>query len=114
MEQHNQALHDQLCAKVMKLLDDGCSTTAIEAQLQAETNDADLIASVIKKAKKDFFRMRRHEGLVRIAIGAFIIVAGFVITCFNFHTNRSVDFAMYGLTSVGLIIIFWGLYKIIG
>jgi hypothetical protein len=114
MEDQNQSLHDELCAKVIALLDEGLTTSAIEEQLKKATSDEALIAAVIKKAKKDFFRQRRNEGLTKIAIGAVFIVAGFVITCFNFHANRSVDFAMYGLTSIRLAIIFWGLYKIIG
>jgi len=90
------------------------SSEKIHELLLKKCGDEPLTYAVIKKAKSDHFEKRRKDGLFIIAIGAAVIFSGFVITCFNFHANQSVSFAMYGLTTIGIGIVFYGLYKIIG
>jgi len=82
--------------------------------LLTKYNDQAMVYAVVKKLKSDHYAKHRKEGLVILGIGLVLILAGFLITCFNFHTNRSFAFAMYGLTSLGLIVVFVGLYKIVG
>lgn len=82
--------------------------------LLTKYNDEAMVYAVVKKLKSDHYAKHRKEGLVILGIGLVLILAGFLITCFNFHTNRSFTFAMYGLTSLGLIVVFVGLYKIVG
>lgn len=77
-------------------------------------NDEAMVYAVVKKVKSDHYAKHRKEGLIILGVGFVLILLGFLITCFNFHTNQSFTFAMYGLTSIGLIIVFWGLYKIVG
>ncbi|MGZ4090477.1 MAG: hypothetical protein ACXVNM_00705 [Bacteroidia bacterium] len=90
------------------------SSEKIQELLLKKCGDEPLAYAVLKKAKSDYYDKCRKEGLVIIAAGAAVIFAGFVITCFNFHANQSVSFAMYGLTTIGIGIVFYGLYKIIG
>ena len=77
-------------------------------------NDEAMVYAVVKKVKSDHYAKHRKEGLVVLGIGLFVILVGFLITCFNFHSNKSFTMAMYGLTSLGLVIVFVGLYKIVG
>ena len=77
-------------------------------------DNKELVEEVIKEVRETYYKTKRSEGMVKIGIGATLILVGFVITCSNFHSNQSFSFAMYGLTSIGILIVFWGLYKIIG
>jgi hypothetical protein len=114
MEIIDQGLYDALYKEVIALLEKSQPTEFIEQQLQKQTDDPIIIAVVIKEAKKDYYALMRKEGMARILVGAILMLLGFVITAFNFHTNKSFSFAMYGLTSIGLCFVFWGLYKLIG
>lgn len=86
----------------------------VKQQLSNSSDNHELIDAVLKQFKKEYYEQKRKEGLAKISLGAIVILAGFLITCFNFHANQSFTFAMYGLTSIGICIVFWGLYKIIG
>jgi hypothetical protein len=86
----------------------------VKKELDAKSLDLNLNEKVFQCFKKEYYDLKRKQGLSKIALGAFIILLGFVITCFNFHSNQSFTFAMYGLTSIGICIVFFGLYKIIG
>lgn len=77
-------------------------------------NDEAMVYAIVKKVKSDHYAKHRKEGLIILGAGFVLILLGFLITCFNFHSNQSFTFAMYGLTSIGLIVVFWGLYKIVG
>ncbi len=77
-------------------------------------NDEAMVYAVVKKVKSDHYAQHRKEGLVILGIGFAIILIGFLITCINFHADKSFTMAMYGLTTIGLIVVFWGLYKIVG
>jgi hypothetical protein len=114
MEIVDQGLYDILYKEVIVLLEKGQPTELILQQLRKKTEDPIIIAVVIKEAKKDYYALMRKDALARIAIGAILIVLGFLITAFNFHSNKSFSLAMYGLTSLGILFIFWGLYKLIG
>lgn len=114
MTDFDQTLYDEMYAMARSLLSRGTEITMIEKHLRQKSEDIILISVVIKEARKDYYLVLRKEGTVKILIGAVLIVLGFIITCLNFHAEKSVDFAMYGLTSAGLCFVFWGLYKFIG
>lgn len=114
MKQNDQELYDDLYAMTRTLLVRGTATEVIEKHLSQKTDDIVLITVVITEAKKEYYAQMRKEGLPKVAIGSVLIVVGFLITCLNFHSNKSFDFAMYGLTSFGIIFVFWGLFKMIG
>lgn len=114
MNKIDQQLYDDLYLIAKTLLVRGTETAVIEKHLEQKTDDIVLISVVIKEAKNEHYAVMRKDGLGKISIGAILIVVGFLITCLNFHSNKSFDFAMYGLTSIGIVFVFWGLYKMIG
>lgn len=95
-------------------LANGMDFETIKEKLLQRYNDEELILMIISKTKKDYYNKRRKEGTSILGIGLTMILVGFVLTCFNYHTNQSVNFVMYGLTSIGILIVLWGLYKILG
>jgi hypothetical protein len=90
----------------------GMDFEIIREKLLLRCSDEELVLSVISIVKTKHYRQRTKEGTTILCAGLVMILAGFVITCFNYHSNQSVTLAMYGLTSLGILIVFWGLYKI--
>ena len=114
MENFNQLEYAKLYPLVLDLLEQGETQDLIEIELRKISDDPIMIAVAIKEARKFHFTQLRKDGFGKILIGAVLIVIGFIITAFNFHANKSFDFAMYGLTSFGIGFVFYGLYKVIG
>ncbi len=96
------------------LADHQVSFEDIETQLSSKTNDPQIITEIIQHIKKVQFAIHLKNGLTKIGFGCLCLVVGFLITCFNFHANQSFTIVMYSTSTVGLILIFWGLYEIIG
>ncbi len=86
----------------------------IEEQLNEKTNDAVLVSAVIKRLKKEYYDARHKSGLIKLGTGLGLMLIGFCVTCFNFHTNQSFTVVMYGFTAAGLVLLLWGLYELIG
>lgn len=82
--------------------------------LAEKSADEELNKKVLSYYKTEYYAHQRKNGMNKIGLGTLVILLGFCITCFNFHSNESFNFAMYGLTSIGICIVFFGLYKIIG
>lgn len=114
MKKKDQVLYDDLYLTAKTLLLRGMENDMIEKHLLQKTEDIVLIAVVIKEAKNEHYANLRTEGLKILAIGATCVALGFLITFLNFNSNRSFVLALYGFTSIGACIVFWGLYKIIG
>jgi len=111
-------LKKEIWNKLYSFADDcykkGMGFEKIHETLMKEHSDEALVYAVVKKIKSDHYAEIRKHGLLLLGIGCALILTGFLITCANFHANKSITFAMYGLTSIGITIVFWGLYKIIG
>ena len=114
LETPDPIVYDNLYRVTRTLLEKGTDTEEIKEHLEKNGTDVILIAVVIKEAKKDHYEKLRKEGFRLIGLGCITGFSGLLITLINFNTTRSIDFAMYGLTTIGISIVFWGLYKIIG
>lgn len=86
----------------------------IEIQLLTQENDTLRVAEIIKQLKQTHCAVKRRSGLQKIGFGSLFLVVGFLITCVNFHSNQSFTIVMYSFTSLGLFLVFWGLYDIVG
>lgn len=114
MEKKNQDLYNDLYLTAKTLLIRGTETDMLEKHLLQKTDDIVLITMVIKEAKNEYYASLRKEGFKYVAVGAVLVLLGFLITFLNWDSNRSFTMAMYTFTSVGATIVFWGLYKVIG
>lgn len=86
----------------------------IEKQLSQKENDTLVVTEIVKQVKLTQYAVRRRNGLHKIAFASIFLISGFLITCFNYHANQSFTVVMYSFTTIGLALIFWGLYEIIG
>jgi hypothetical protein len=105
---------DKLYTAGKEMLFHGKDLEEIQKHLLTLSDDETLIFAVVKKLKAEHHALNAQMGRKLLLIGLIFMLAGFIITCINYHSNRSISFAMYGLTSFGLVILFYGLYKIIG
>lgn len=96
------------------LADKNIAFNEIEKQLLQKTSDTSLVTEIIQQVKKVHYAVKRKNGFIKLAFGAIFLLAGFLITCINFHSNQSFTIVMYSSSTVGLLLIFWGLYEIIG
>lgn len=87
---------------------------AIEKELLARTNDQEFTEYIIRKTKKSLNEKKRNAGVLKLLVGAIILILGFIITVFCFHSNVSFHTVMYSFTSLGCILLFWGLFEVIG
>jgi len=114
MKPNNDEEWEKLYVFAKHLADTNKSFEDIENQLKQKTEDEANIADIIKRLKKLRHAVKTKNGLTKLGIGALFLVVGFLITCINFHNNQSFTFVMYGFTSIGLVLMLWGLYEIIG
>jgi|ERR1700740_941909 len=111
---HKKEIWEKLYSIANNAYTKGLRSDEIKELLIKEHNDPEMAYAITKKVISDHYTERRKEGLLILLVGAILIVVGFILTCFNFHANKSITFAMYGLTSAGILVAFWGFYKIMG
>lgn len=114
MEGSESNFSDELNAIVKQRVDAGDDFESIERLLFLKNLGEEQVNEILRPFKKEYYDKSRKAGTRILGIGCSFILVGFVITCCNFYSNQSFAFAMYGLTSVGLGLVFWALYKIIG
>lgn len=86
----------------------------VTSTILTHTHDEALTEVVLRYFFKRYFQERRNQGLLYLGIGIVLILLGFFVTFFNFNTNQSFEISMYGFTTLGILISFFGLYKMIG
>ena len=104
---------EDLYLHAKSLVDRHLGFPEIEKELLQKTNDEVLVADIIKQIKQVHYSVKRKNGLIKLGIASVFLVVGFLITCINFHSNQSFTIVMYSFTSIGLFLLFWGLYEII-
>jgi len=105
----------KLCYNLAKeLFDRGKSWKEIEEDLSKYGAEETLIFGIIKELKEDHFLKKRKRGFAIILVGSVILLLSFILTCMNFHANESITYVMFGISSVGLIVVFIGLFDIFG
>ncbi len=84
----------------------------LQAYLAQQSYDATIVSEVVLKLKKERLELKNKHGIMKLALGGSLLGLSVVITCINFHANEPFEFVMYGFTSVGSVLLFWGLYDV--
>ncbi len=92
-------------------LEKGLSNQQIKAELLNNGIDERDIPEMLKEISKMRHARNVAAALYFILAGAFLCLISCIITLMSAQTNA---FVLYGLTSLGIVIIFVGLYKIFG
>ncbi|HEX5002035.1 MAG TPA: hypothetical protein VFW78_06035 [Bacteroidia bacterium] len=77
----------------------------------ADDSTADTIVGQLKSAH---YLRRRKRGFVLTAVGSFMLLTGFLLTVFLFHHNSDFNTVMYGMTSVGVLLLLLGMVLVLG
>ena len=102
--QHDQSVIEQwLLTKA--------SNSSIEQQLQESGMPVELADEYRRAYQKRLVARRQVKGFKAMAIGAFLGFASCVLTLIN-PIPALYDVILYGLTSVAIVIIFWGMYLV--
>lgn len=106
--------YSELYQKAKLWHDQHKSFTDISEKLLAEGADELTATEIVKQLKLIHYAVKRKRGSMIILSGAVLLLIGFIFTVLNFHANTSFSFVMYGFTSAGLLVIFFGLYDCFG
>lgn len=87
-------------------------------QIIAELNKLELTEEKVELLLKSVYGLRHKKnqktGLILLGVGCLTLISGFLLTLFLFYQNLSIHYVMYGLTTIGIILIFSGIIKCLG
>lgn len=103
---------DALYSYVINLFDQGMPREQIVSHLQDNQHDETFARHLVAEVLKLREAKRRSQGLTLILCGAFVCLMSFVLTITSSFSQSSFPYVLYGLTSVGIIIVFAGFMKV--
>lgn len=112
MQSGNEQHNDLFLQKGLDMHAHGASLDDIEVEFLKQEQDQILVAEIMTSLRKHIHKKNLKDGRALILSGCIVMVVGFVLTCVKFHSNESVNMVMYGFTTLGICIVFVGLYKI--
>lgn len=86
----------------------------IRESLFEKCKNRELANEIVDQVRMVYYGKKRKSGLVKLGLGCVLLVVGFVLTVLNFYSNESFTLVMYGFTTFGLLLLFWGLYDLFG
>jgi hypothetical protein len=106
--------YSELYQKAKLWYDQHKTFSEISERLLTEGSDESTAVEIVKQLKLIHYAVKRKRGTMIILTGSILLFIGFVMTVSNFYANESFTYVMYGFTSVGLLLIFVGLYDCFG
>lgn len=106
--------NDELYLYARQLLERDSDFRYIREKLYERTGDKVLSDEIVDQVRDVYYAKKRKDGMAKLGIGCVLLIIGFVLTVINYHSNESFSLVMYGFTSGGLALLFWGLYDIFG
>lgn len=104
------AINIQECLnKVMTLKKEGLSIEQIKDKLLQSGVPVNLAEETITEWNKIRNEKKRNAAFVYCGIGILLLTTGFLFTLLLFNSSGSYQFALYGLTVIGLILVFKGM-----
>ena len=100
--------------RARELLEQQLSFELIHEKLLKEGAEPLTTSEIVSQLKKLYYARKRKRGSQIILFGSLFLLIGFICTCAFFHSGMPIHWVLYGFTTLGLIIIFIGLYDIFG
>jgi hypothetical protein len=95
--------------KVIALKQEGLSMEQIKEKLLQSGVPINLTEETITEWKKIRNEKKRNNGFIYSGIGIVLLSTGFLFTLLLFNSSGPYHFALYGLTIIGLILVFKGM-----
>lgn len=105
---------NELIQKASLLQQQGLSHDEITLQLRQQGAPENLLQEIVGELKKIKLLRKRNTGFACCSIGVVLLVVGCMLTLFLYDSGASIKFAMYGLTTIGVIFSMKGLVDIMG
>jgi hypothetical protein len=112
MSQHN--IPDGLSHEIWQLYAGGHTTDEIKARLYKRELDTGMIDEVVGVVREMRLKRQRGRGLITAGIGAFVLVSAFIVTYILSINGMPTALSLYGLTSVGIGLLFMGMVLYFG
>ncbi len=106
------AVQQSLSEYVYSLLEDGHGKEEIEKLLLEKGNDPKFVKELISEVAKLRQSKRMSQGLGLILLGAVICLTSCVITLTQSLSHDTFMWVLYGLTSVGILVVFAGFMRV--
>lgn len=105
---------DPLQDELRRMISKGDETEKILSFLLNSGMDPQAASEMIIRERNEYLKKRRQRGFVLGIIGSALLIIGFLLTVIFFHSGVNFHFVMYGLTSIGAILLMAGLVEVIG
>lgn len=112
MSEHH--VPDGLMHEAYQLFEGGHTTDEVKSRFIARGFDEGLIDEVVGTVKAIRLKKRRARGVIFTGIGAVTLVMAFIITYVLHHFQINTDMALYGLTTLGITLLFIGMINFMG
>lgn len=104
----NTPTNETPSAYATRMLDSGVSRQQIENDLVSMGQSRQFAADIVSELVKMRDAKKRSQGLMLILAGAFICFISFLLTVTGFVSGDAYNFVLFGVTSLGVIVIFAG------
>jgi hypothetical protein len=105
---------EQYLTQAQQLLEEGKELDSVRHHLAASGADELTVDTIIRQIKSLSYLKRRRRGFLLGLFGSILLVAGFILTVIFYHSGISIHYVMYGMTSIGVILLIAGLVDVIG
>jgi hypothetical protein len=106
--------HEKFRQLAIDQFHNGIEFEHIEINLSKEGATVGHIEIIIRELKDLHYIRRKKRGFKLVLTGALLLVSGFIITLLLFHSGNSISYAMYGITTAGIIFLLWGMIDLMG
>jgi hypothetical protein len=94
---------------VKSMMDNGTAASEIEKELAAKGLDQQHISDLIQRGKKWQGAKRTRKGSLLVLVGVITLGIGFLSCLVVHYTGGEIGLPLYGITILGLLIVFSGL-----
>ncbi len=112
MTEHN--IPNGLMHEAYQLYEGGHTTDEIKARFEARGLEPLLVTEVVETVRAIRLKKRRSRGLTLTIVGSMVLVSAFLITYILHHFNVNTDIPLYGLTTLGIALLFTGMVYFMG
>jgi len=105
---------DQCLALVTQWKKEGLSVTEIQDRLDKQEVPRELTEEALQEWKKINYARKRGIGLACCGTGALLLFTSFLITLLLFNTDHNFSLYLYGLTFIGISVLFKGMIDLLG
>lgn len=98
--------------KIIKLHREGYPVSQIQQILKKEGADEVILTEALCKLKLMIYKKKKSTAVIIMVVGAVILLLGFVLTVLLFKNDHSFDLFLYGFTTVGILLLGYGIYEV--